>query len=121
MLSNGKLAKMPDKLTDKELIKAMAETIERLQAENERLKEQIKVGDKIYEYTCNEFDNDLKIVNEKLKAAKAEAYKECIEKVKTIICDNTYPDFDKNGKAVNIWKSKAYKDIDNILKEMGDT
>ena len=49
---------------------------------------------------------------------KAEAYKECIEKVEEIICDNTYPDFDINHKAVNIWKAEAYKNINNLLKEM---
>ena len=37
-----------------------------------RQQEQIKIGDKIYEDTCNEFDNDLKIVSEKLKTAQAE-------------------------------------------------
>lgn len=53
------------------------------------------------------------------KVTKAEAYKECIEKVSKLICDNTYPDFDKDGKAVNIWNAKdGYKQIDNLLKEM---
>ena len=50
---------------------------------------------------------------------KAEAYKEFAEKVSKLICDNTYPDFDKDGKAVNIWNAKeGYKQIDNLLKEM---
>ena len=47
------------------------------------------------------------------------AYEKCIEKVEKIICDNTYPDFDKDGKAVNIWKAKeGYNAIDNLLKEL---
>ena len=54
-----------------------------------------------------------------LKTAKAEAYKEFAEKVSKLICNNTYPDFDKDGKAVNIWNAKdGYKQIDNLLKEM---
>ena len=103
---------MPDKkLTDAEIVKALECCSERIDYEgNEdtccscslitdnnctctlaklsldlinRLKEQIKAGDKIYEDTCNKFDIDLKTVNEKLKTAKAEnerlknAYKQC--------------------------------------------
>lgn len=49
---------------------------------------------------------------------KAEAYKECIEKVEQIICDNTYPDFDINHKAVNVWKAEAFKKINNLLNEL---
>ena len=51
--------------------------------------------------------------------AKSEAIKKFAEKVSKLICDNTYPDFDKDGKAVNIWNAKdGYKQIDNLLKEM---
>ena len=40
-----------------------------------------------------------------------------IEKVNSIICENTYPDFDKDGKPVNIWKAETgYAVIDNLLK-----
>lgn len=57
-----------------------------------------------------------------IKTIKEQAYKECIEKVEEIICDNTYPDFDINHKAVNIWKPEAYKNINNLLKELvGDS
>ena len=50
---------------------------------------------------------------------KAEAYKEFAERVSKLICDNTYPDFDKDGKAVNIWSAKdGYKQIDNLVKEV---
>ena len=123
---------MPDKnLTDKEIIKALEicstykgkctdcpafvkfdhskckqvlvgaiEIINRQQAEIEELKTAI---------------NGFRGYEDKIKA---EAYKECIEKVEEIICDNTYPDFDINHKAVNIWKAEAYKNINNLLIEM---
>lgn len=29
-----------------------------------------------------------------------------IEAVKKIICENTYPSFDHNGKPVNVWKAR---------------
>ncbi len=88
--------------------------INHLQAENERLKEEkSKLENKIDEI----YPLVMQLPNA-MQQAKAESYKECIDKVKNIICENTYPDFDKNGKAVNIWKSRAYKDIDNLLKEL---
>ena len=57
----------------------------------------------------------------KIRWAKAEAYKECIEAVKNIICDNTYPDFDENGKAVCVWRAEAYREIDNILNRLEES
>ncbi len=93
---------------------AALDLINRLQAENERLKEEkSKLENKIDEI----YPLVMQLPNA-MQQAKAESYKECIDKVKNIICENTYPDFDKNGKAVNIWKSRAYKDIDNLLKEL---
>ena len=80
---------------------AALDLINRQKAENERLKKGWK-ADVIL--TAN---------------VKTEAYKEFAEKVSKLICDNTYPDFDKDGKAVNIWNAKeGYKQIDNLLKEM---
>lgn len=85
----------------------LSKQLDNLQADNERLKK---------EFIEQKLKNIMRL--ETSKEIEAEAYKECIEKVQTIICENTYPDFDKNGKAVNIWKAKAYKDIDNLLKEL---
>ena len=101
--------------------------INRLNAENERLtnlcREQNTEIDRLIK-TKNNLLYNLKAVCEEKdeENIKAEAYKECIEKVEEIICDNTYPDFDINHKAVNIWKAEAYKNINNLLKELvGDT
>lgn len=49
-----------------------------------------------------------------------EELKQCkrfLEKVKQVICDNTYPYFDKNGKPVNIWNTDGFDKIDELLKE----
>ena len=43
--------------------------------------------------------------------------KEFAEKLKQVICDNTYPYFDKNGKPVNIWNTDGFDKIDELLKE----
>lgn len=42
---------------------------------------------------------------------------EIIEAVKQIICENTYPSFDKNGKPVNVWKAREGYDALDALKE----
>ena len=50
---------------------------------------------------------------------RADTVRKMQERVKQAICDNTYPDFDKNGKPVNIWKATTgYDAIDQIAKEM---
>ena len=47
---------------------------------------------------------------------RAEAFKEFAEKVKQTICDNTYPDFDRKGKPVNVWNAvNGYKAIDGLV------
>ena len=101
-----------------ELIKDAIDLINRQKAEIERLTSGKCVylsDDEITEYCvegpCPNYKTEAEI--------KAEAYKEFAEKVSKLICDNTYPDFDKDGKAVNIWNAKeGYKQIDNLLKEM---
>ena len=51
---------------------------------------------------------------------RAEMCKGCADKVKNAICQNTYPYFDKDGKAVNIWNAKTgYDAIDDVLKTGG--
>ena len=42
---------------------------------------------------------------------------ELIEAVKKIICENTYPSFDHNGKPVNVWKAREGYDALDALKE----
>ena len=43
--------------------------------------------------------------------------KDFAEKLKQVICDNTYPYFNKNGKPVNIWNTDGFDKIDELLKE----
>lgn len=41
------------------------------------------------------------------------------ERVMQAICDNTYPDFNKDGKPINVWKAiLGYDAIDQIAKEI---
>ena len=94
-----------------ELCKYAEDIINRQKAEIEKLQAEVETElDKL-----NAEKNDVMYHKAQIKA---KAYKECVETVKTIICDNTYPDFDKNGKAVCIWKPEAYKNIDDLLKEL---
>ena len=126
------------------IIKDKCKEIESLQAENEELKKAKYIFSTV-DYCADDLDKaleentKLKAENERLNTLiaetnehrgavihaithidqnKAEAYKECIEKAKYIICNNTYPDFDKNGNAVCIWRTEAYKKLDNLLKEL---
>lgn len=46
--------------------------------------------------------------------------KDFAEKLKQAICDNTYPDFDKDGKPVIIWNTDGFDKIDELLKEYCD-
>ena len=99
--------------------------INRLQAENKEWKSLVEVGELQYRKQKAEIEDLEKKLKSQIqrnrlvrKKSKAEAYKECIEKVEEIICDNTYPDFDINHKAVNIWKAEAYKNIDDLLKKL---
>lgn len=50
-------------------------------------------------------------------AANVAPVDEIIEAVKKIICDNTYPSFDHNGKPVNVWKAREGYDALDALKE----
>ena len=138
---------MTDKLTDKDIIKALPnmtygghycakckydngkgndrcglkgckiaryalDLINRLQAENERLKEEICIQHKIIDERGVEVlrhDRCIRTLHEKLETAKAEAYKECIEKVRKLAvgmhpCSDELRVFDN--------------DLDNLLKEL---
>ncbi len=98
--------------------KAMRGAANSYKAEIERLSEAIYKGTLTTATQLRAEENYFRQQVEKIKRAKAEANKEFIEKIEKIICDNTYPDFDKNGKAVNVWKAKeGYDALDNLLKE----
>lgn len=50
--------------------------------------------------------------------AENTAVKEVAERIKQIICDHCYPDFNKDGKPINVWNAtNGYKAIDNLVKE----
>ena len=43
---------------------------------------------------------------------------EVIKRIKQIVCDYCYPDFNKDGKPINVWNAiNGYEAIDNFLKE----
>ena len=44
----------------------------------------------------------------------AERLESLTDRVAQRIVDNTYPGFDKNGKAVNIWNPDGYKAIEKM-------
>ena len=53
------------------------------------------------------------------KQGTVTAVSEMAKRLKQAICDNTYPDFDKKGKPINVWKATTgYDLIDEIAKEM---
>ena len=59
---------------------------------------------------CMPFTNDAMI---------ADTVRKMQERFKQAICDNTYPDFNKDGKPINVWKATTgYDLIDQIAKEM---
>lgn len=51
--------------------------------------------------------------------AQVNAIRLFAEKLKQAICDHTYPDFDKAGKPVNVWKATTgYDVIDELETEL---
>lgn len=80
-----------------------------------------------YCYRCNDLSKDaLNIITEQEKEIERlteehnrhkVVVKDFAEKLKQVICDNTYPYFDKNGKPVNIWNTDGFDKIDELLKE----
>ena len=156
MLSNGKVAKMPDnKLTDNEIVKALEcrvkgkcpecpyfhsypcdkckkldkdalDLFNRQNAEIERLNQEIADREishiNLYNETKAEIDKLNALISEtneqrgvvihaitRIDEVKAEAYKECVEKVKKIINDDTY---------VVLYKAAINYKLDNLLKEL---
>ena len=86
------------------LIRDALDLINRLQAENERLGITVNSYKKMYE--------DIQHLEMKVDKIKAEAYKECIEKVK-----EEYADLIEFGYA-DISVDGLFKKLDNILKEL---
>lgn len=39
-----------------------------------------------------------------------------VNDLEKVICENTYPDFDKNGKPVIIWNTDGYKRLEDHIK-----
>ncbi len=136
---------MPDKkLTDSEIVKALKEVLElmlcdgfaqqastvrdaldlinRLQAENKRLKKEIEnlestqeISPEAKHFVDTKADKVISLLNEVIKSQeqiKAEAYKECIEKVKK---DKEILLFGDSGNHYRI----TDKQLDNLLKELG--
>ena len=91
------------------LMKNALSLIKELTEENERLK-----ASKYMAYP----DGRLELIPS-IESVKADTVRKMQERVKQAICDNTYPDFDKNGKPVNVWQAiSGYDLIDQIAKEM---
>ena len=45
--------------------------------------------------------------------------KSLVNQLPQAICDNTSPDFNKDGKAVNVWKAKSgYDDVFALIKQI---
>ena len=79
--------------------------IKELTKENERL---INAGFDTVDYAID-----------KIKQERADTVRKMQERLKQAICDNTYPDFNKDGKPVNVWNAKTgYDLIDQIAKEI---
>ncbi|MBR4000286.1 MAG: hypothetical protein IKI93_18305 [Clostridia bacterium] len=64
---------------------------------------------------CGTGDAILQIDSE--PAADVAPVDELIEAAKQIVCENTYPSFDHNGKPVNVWKAREGYDALDALKE----
>ena len=158
MLSNGKVAKMPNKLTDNEIIKALEccigdtegrncfdcplyetddcqsqmyldalDLINRLQAENEELAYKLgcllchATGGKLSKHTYplgtmeSYVNYNIQEYCEEAEAeVKAEAYKECIEKVK----EEIYSQPHSRSLEASVERARIIKIFDNLLKEM---
>ena len=75
-----------------------------------------------YKADIERYKGVIKLLEKDVAEAKVEAYKEVAERIKQIICDHCYPDFNKDGKPINVWNAtNGYKAIDNLVKErIGD-
>ena len=81
--------------------------VSKLQREIERLKNQIKVGDKIYEDTCKKSQGEIDCWRRTCKQAKSEAYREFAERLKATKFTHK-----------NLGELVYVEDIDNTLDEL---
>lgn len=110
-------------------IKAIEE-INRLQAENERLKNCVKSEDEVMDIAKRTMEPLVKEITREqidiaVKLAKTEAYKECIEKVNNIINEiynkhifGSNDLFDEEKDAVVNFSDDVTYALDNLVKEM---
>ena len=78
------------------------------------LKQLITEGEENVEIT--EFNAEMQ---KRLAKVPATDVVEVAKKIKQIICDHCYPNFNKDGKPINVWNStNGYKAIDNFVKEV---
>lgn len=120
------------------LINRQAKQLEKLKQENDHRKNVITlleqdVADRDdmlkrkVEEVYADFMNDYKIMSDELNTLydKNVTHQKDIGRLRTIlekipqtICDHTYPDFDKDGKPVNVWKAnEGYDAIDALFAE----
>ena len=89
-------------------IMELEKQVEGLTEENERLRAEVSVKKKLLDKGV---DLDDKV--------KADTVRKMQKRFAQAICDNTYPDFDKAGKPINVWKATTgYDVLDQIAKEM---
>lgn len=78
------------------------------------LKQLITEGNEKVEIT--EFNAE---IQKRLVKAPITDVVEVIKRIKQIVCDYCYPDFNKDGKPINVWEAtNGYEAIDNFLKEL---
>ena len=69
----------------------------------------------------NEHDATETAFNNGYKKGVEDTARKMADRLKQSVCDNTYPDFNKNGKPINVWKATTgYDLIDEIAKEILD-
>lgn len=106
-----------------DLIKRLQSEVERYKAVNKLLEQDIAdlhaEREKRVEAVYADFMQDYKIMRDELNECYDEngRLREALRSIPQAICDNTYPDFDKAGKPVNVWKAReGYDKIDEIIK-----
>lgn len=107
-------------IVDKQTLKEALDLINRQQAEIERSGLASNFPHHVltsYALICT---RTMEEYDELIADISNEAVKGFAEQVKQTICENTHPDFNREGKPVNVWNAKdGYRAIDNLLKEMG--
>ena len=58
-------------------------------------------------------------LNIRCQTVRVDTVRKMLKMVEQAICDNTYPDFNKKGKPINVWKATTgFEMIDKIAKDM---